>query len=451
MDSGTPYDAIQEARECPEFGAMQGPEAILRVRGLAEAALWTPRMLEALENGVKGGKWFSLIDKVYRRETLDVAWKKVKRNRGAAGVDKVSIAAFEKNADHHLDQLSTALREGTYVAQPVRRVEIEKEGGKKRPLGIPTVKDRIVQTAVKMALEPIYEMQFSMSSYGFRPGRSARQALLAVETFLKLGYEWVVDVDFKGYFDSIPHDRMMMRVKESVADGRMLGLLEQWLKQDIVSELAQWTPTRGTPQGAVISPLLANLYLHPMDEHLASKGYILIRYADDFVIMCPTESEAKEALQEVKNWAAENKLEIHPDKTRIGNCREKGQGFDFLGYHFEGWSRDVRKKSAEKLKDSIRVHTPRRTSGTSLENTIRKLNMTLRGWFNYFRDGKRLTFVTIDQLVRRRLRAMLVNRKKKKGHGRTLRDHKTWTIAFFEEKGLFSLVKAHQLYRQPLG
>ena len=415
---------------------------------MAEAVIWTPRMLEALENGVQGGKWYSLFDKVYRRTTLDAAWKKVKRNRGAAGVDKVSIAAFAKNADHHLDQLSKALREGTCVAQPVRRVEIEKEGGKKRPLGIPTVKDRIVQTAVKMALEPIYEMQFRMSSYGFRPGRSAQQALLAVRTFLRLGYVWVVDVDFKGYFDSIPHDRMMMRVKESVADGRILELLEQWLKQDIVSELAQWTPVRGTPQGAVISPLLANLYLHPMDELLMSKGYVLIRYADDFVIMCQTESEAKKALQEVKNWAIANGLEIHPDKTRIGDSREKGQGFDFLGYRFEGRSRDVRKKSAEKLKDSIRMHTPRRTSGTSLENTIRKLNSTLRGWFNYFRDGKRLTFVTIDQMVRRRLRAMLVNRKKKKGHGRTLRDHRTWTISFFEEKGLLSLVKAHQLYRQ---
>ena len=448
MDSGSPSGAVQP-RECP-VGTTQGSEAIRRVRGLAEAAIWTPRMLETLESGVKGGKWFSLIDKVYRRQTLDAAWAKVKRNRGAAGVDKVTIAAFDKNADHHLDRLSTALRDGTYVAQPVRRVEIEKEGGKKRPLGIPTLKDRIVQTAVKMALEPIYEMQFTMSSFGFRPGRSAQQALRAVETYIKLGYEWVVDVDLKSYFDSIPHDRMMKRVRESISDGRVLGLLEQWLKQDIVSELARWSPTQGTPQGAVISPLLANLYLHPMDVHLASKGYTLIRYADDFVILCKTESEAKEALQEVANWASENGLELHPEKTRIANARETGKGFDFLGYRFEGRNRDVRKKSADKLKDSIRMHTPRRTSGTSLENTIRKLNLTLKGWFNYFRDGQRLTFITIDRMVRRRLRAILVNRKKKRGHGRTLRDHRTWRISFFEEKGLFSLVKAHKLYRQPL-
>ena len=448
MDSGNPYDATQ-ARECPD-GTMQGSEAIRRVRGMAEAVIWTPRMLEALASGVKGGKWFSLMDKVYRRPTLEAAWKKVKRNRGTAGVDRVDIAAFDKNADHHLDRLSEALREGSYVAQPVRRVEIEKEGGKKRPLGIPTVKDRIVQTAVKMALEPIYEMQFTMSSFGFRPGKSAQQALRAVDTFIKLDYEWVVDVDLKGYFDSIPHDRMMMRVRESISDGRLLELLEQWLKQDIVSELARWSPTQGTPQGAVISPLLANLYLHSMDRHLASKGYILIRYADDFVIMCRTESEAKEALKEVADWATENGLELHPEKTRITNCREKGAGFDFLGYHFEGRSRDVRKKSADKLKESIRMHTPRRTSGISLENTIRKLNQTLIGWFNYFRDGKRLTFVIIDQLIRRRIRAMLLNRKKKRGHGRTLRDHRTWRISFFEEKGLFSLVNAHKLYRQPL-
>jgi RNA-directed DNA polymerase len=417
---------------------------------MAEAVIWTPRMLEALANGVKGGKWFSLIDKVYQPQTLEIAWKKVRRNRGAAGIDRVSVAAFDKDAEKHLARLAEELRTGTYRAQPVRRVEIDKDGGKKRPLGIPAVRDRIVQTAVKMALEPIYEMQFAISSYGFRPGKSAHDALLAVRTFLKLGYVCVVDADLKGYFDSIPHDRMMNRIRESISDGRLLALLEQWLKQDIVSELARWSPTQGTPQGAVISPLLANLYLHSMDTHLASKGYVLIRYADDFVIMCRTESEAKEALKEVANWATENGLELHPEKTRIANGRDKGAGFDFLGYHFEGRSRDVRKKSVDKVKDKIRMHTPRRTSGISLDNTIRKLNPILKGWFNYFRDGKRLTFVIIDQLIRRRLRAMLLNRKKKRGHGRTLRDHRTWQISFFEENGLFSLAKAHKLYRQPL-
>jgi RNA-directed DNA polymerase len=216
----------------------------------AEAVIWTPKMLEALGNGVKGGKWFSLIDKVCRFSTLEKAWGKVRRNRGAAGVDKQTIKAFDHKAELYLKELSEAIAAGTYKPDPVKRVEIDKGGGKTRPLGIPTVKDRIAQTAVLMVIEPIFEAQFLDVSYGFRPERGAKDALREVDKLIKQGYTFVVDADIKGYFDAIPHDKLMSRVKESISDGQLLRLLEGWLKQDIVSGCERWTPNIGSPQGA---------------------------------------------------------------------------------------------------------------------------------------------------------------------------------------------------------
>ena len=235
-----------------------------------DRTVWTERMLAALGNGVKGSKWFSLIDKVYRQSTLQAAWEQVKVNRGAAGIDRQSIEGFAANAERYLSELAKDLQEDRYQAQAVRRVDIPKARGKTRPLGIPTVKDRIVQTAVKRVIEPIFEKEFLPTSYGFRPGRGCKDALREVDKHLKAGYTHVVDADLKGYFDSIPHPRLKERIEERISDGRLLKVLAGWLSQDIVKGLERWTATGGTPQGAVISPLLANLYLHPLDERMAN-------------------------------------------------------------------------------------------------------------------------------------------------------------------------------------
>lgn len=233
--------------------ATQGAEAHRRDWTWVEASVWNERMLAALENGVKGGKWFSLIDKVYRAETLKVAWQKVAANGGAAGVDGQSVKRFAARAEMYLKELSIALERGTYRPMPVRRVEIAKGGGKHRPLGIPVVKDRIVQTALKFVLEPIFEREFLGMSYGFRPGLGCKDALREVEGWLKEGYTSVVDADLRSYFDTIPHARLMERVKEHVSDGRVVELIEAFLQQDIIKDMQRWTPVGGTPQGAVES------------------------------------------------------------------------------------------------------------------------------------------------------------------------------------------------------
>lgn len=408
-----------------------------------ETSIWTPRMLTALENGVKGGKWFSLIDKITSATTLHSAWTKVRRKGGkAAGVDKQGIEHVAAKAETYLQELEEALKTGTYRPQAVRRVELPKDGGGVRPLGIPTVKDRVVQTAAKLALEPIFEHLFLPCSYGFRPGRSGKDALRDVNQKLQAGYHWVVDADLQGYFDSIPHDRLMERVSEQISDGRVLELLRSWLKQDVLHGMKRWTPTGGSPQGAVISPLLANIYLHPLDALLTNKGYQMVRYADDFVVLCRSQQEAEQALTLIREWVSDNGLTLHPDKTHIGNCLETGQGFDFLGYRFEAGRRWVRKKSMQRLKDKIRSKTGR-SRGNSLACIIADLNPMLRGWFNYFKHARRTTFRAIDGFVRRRLRAILRRQNKRSGFGYCLNDHKRWPNAFFAERGLFTLTTAH--------
>ena len=335
--------------------AKQGTEAPGPRWAWAEASIWTERMVSALVNGVKGGKWYSLVDKAIRPTTLDAAWHKVARNKGAAGVDGQSIERFAAQADRYLRELHDSLKDGSYRPSPVKRVEIPKGDGRTRPLGIPTVKDRIVQTALKMTIEPIFEAQFRPGSYGFRPGRSAKDALREVDQLVKAGYTWVVDADLQGYFDSIPQDRLLAVVEQSISDGRVLALIDGFLRQDIMQDMARWKPTAGTPQGAVISPLLANLYLHPLDLLMEAPGRRMVRYADDFVILCRTQDEAVAALRHVEAWVAANGLTLHPDKTRVGDCRQPGQGFEFLGYRFEAGRRLVRKRSLQALKDKVRA------------------------------------------------------------------------------------------------
>ena len=416
--------------------ATQGAEA--RDWSWVEACVWTDRMVSALENGVKGGRWYSLMDKVFAPATLSAAWDRVRVNDGAAGVDKQSVERFEAQAELYLAELSTALREGSYQPQPIRRVEIPKGDGRTRPLGIPTVKDRIVQTAAKFVLEPIFEVTFRPTSYGFRPGRGCRDALREVDRLIGDGYSYVVDADFESYFDTIPHERLRQRVAERVSDGRILDLLRSCLDQDIMQDLQRWAPTEGTPQGAVISPLLANIYLHPLDELMAVRGYRMVRYADDFVVLCKSREEAEAARAEICAWVAGNGLRLHPNKTHVGDCRVQGQGFEFLGYRFEAGRRFVRKKSLNRLKDKIRDRT-RRTRGDSLARIIDDLNPTLRGWFAYFKHAHPRTFIVLDRFIRRRLRALLRKQEKRPGFGATRNDHQRWPNTFFANAGLLAL------------
>jgi RNA-directed DNA polymerase len=405
-------------------------------------------MVSALGNGVKGGKWFSLIDKVIRPATLERAWQRVARNKGAAGVDGQSVERFSFQAERYLSELQASLANGSYRPHPVRRVEIPKADGKTRPLGIPVIKDRIVQAALKMVIEPIFEVQFRPGSFGFRPGRGCKDALREVDRLLKEGYTHVVDADLKSYFDTIPHDRLLALVEGSISDGRVLSLIDSFLHQEIISAAARWQPEAGTPQGAVLSPLLANLYLHPLDLMMEQGGYRMVRYADDFVILCATEAQARAALIQVAAWVKANGLTLHPEKTRIGDCLRPGQGFDFLGYRFEAGRRFVRDKSLRAFKDKVREKTSR-SRGDSLERIIADLNPLLRGWFGYFKHARPRLFRRLDQIVRRRLRAVLRKQEKRPAMGRSEDDHSRWPNAFFAELGLFTLLTAHAAARHP--
>ena len=403
-------------------------------------------MLAALEIGVKGRKWHSLIDKVYRLETLALGWVQVERNAGAAGVDRMSVERFAQGRDRYLAELAQALREGSYRPQAVRRVYIPK-GKAQRPLGIPAVKDRVVQAALKLVIEPIFEHAFEPRSYGFRPGRGCKDALREVDRHLKAGHCWVVDADLQSYFDTIPHAPLLAKMGERIADARVLGLIQQFLKQDIMEDLKCWTPISGSPQGAVVSPLLANVYLHELDVAMREAGLVMVRYADDAVVLCRSQEEAHAALARMRAWVSANGLTLHPTKTHVGDCRVAGQGFEFLGYRFEAGQRWVRKKSLMALRDKIRSKT-KRTWGQSIECLVGTLNPILRGWFGYFQHAHPFTFASLDGFVRRRLRAILRRQHHRPGQGRCLRDHTQWPNAFFADLALFTMVEAHQLARQ---
>jgi RNA-directed DNA polymerase len=407
--------------------------------------VWTERMLTALEQGVRGGRWYTLMDKVCAVSTLRAAFARVKANRGAAGVDHVTVAMFEARLDANLTALSALLRDGTYRPQAIRRHWIPKGPRERRPLGIPTVRDRVVQTALRLVLEPIFDVTFADHSYGFRPRRGAKDALRRVNALLRAGYRHVVDADLQTYFDTIPHAPLRAQVASKVSDSRVLALVDAFLRQPIFEGLTQWTVEEGTPQGAVISPLLANLYLDPLDHIVATAGFEMVRYADDFVILCRTAADAQQALAIVQRWTDTAGLRLHPEKTHLVDLQQPG-GFDFLGYHFEGRFRLPRKKSLRKLKDTVRQKT-RRTHGHSLTVIIDDLNRTLRGWFEYFKHCRRTAFVPIDGWVRMRLRCILRHRLGKRGRGIRFA-HQQWPRRFFAAHGLFSLVQAHAAARQ---
>jgi RNA-directed DNA polymerase len=446
----------REEPSAPVPGRDKQAEEDLWQRHKAERGVWTEPMLAALARGLKGKKWFSLIDKVGKERTLQLAWEKVRANAGACGVDGITIGGFAKDSQSRLLAVKEHLDKGTYQPKPVKRVWINKPGSaEKRALGIPTVTDRVVQAAVRMVIEPIFENRFAEHSHGFRPGRGCKDALRRVEELLRAGRQHVVEVDIKGYFDAIPHDRLMALVREHIADGRVLGLIEGFLKQGVMEgvELAKTEEeppggeSQGTPQGGVISPLLANIYLDPLDWLMAGAGYEMVRYADDMVVLCRSREEAESALEKLREWMAGAGLTLHPDKTRTVDMTVADSHFDFLGYRFKRSRRGrlmrlVRPKSLRKLRETIKPRT-RRNNGKSMEAIVADLNRTLGGWFGYFKHVSASELGGIDGWIRMRLRSILRKRHGLEGRGRG-QDHHRWPNRYFEKLGLFCLLDARE-------
>jgi len=406
-------------------------------------------MLAALEKGVKGNKWFSLIDKVCAVRTLELAWAKVSSNAGACGVDGITVGYFGKDSQTRLLAVKEQLKRGSYQPEPVKRVLIPKPGSaQKRPLGIPTVRDRVVQSALRMVIEPIFEKEFAPHSYGFRPGRGCKDALRCVDALLKSGQVHVVDADLKSYFDTIPHQRLMALVAERIADGRVLALLEAFLKQGVLEEGVQWEAgEEGAPQGGVISPLLANLYLNALDWLMAKAGCNMVRYADDFVVLCRTAQEAAQALERIKAWIEEAGLTLHAEKTRLVDLSEAKSHFDFLGYRFyrtrQGKLRRlIRPKSEQKLRAALKPIT-KRTIGVKLETTIARINPTLQGWYAYFKQATQGSLKEMDEWVRGRLRAILKHQSERGRKGKATQwPWQRWPNHYFHARGVFCLQDA---------
>ncbi|RDI36318.1 group II intron reverse transcriptase/maturase [Falsibacillus pallidus] len=421
-------------------------------------------------------KWYSLMDKIWAIPNLEEAFKEVKKNRGSEGIDKVSIKTFESALEDNVQILHRELREKKYKPRPVKRVYIPKADGSKRPLGIPTVRDRVVQSATRRILEPIFEAEFLDCSFGFRPGRSAHMALEKIRKDLMDGYVYVIDADLKSYFDTIPHDKLMTLVREEVIDGSVIKLLESFLQAGVMDGGSFHLNEEGTPQGGVISPLLANIYLHPLDKVMMERGHRITRYADDFVICCKSQKGAERVLKSVTRFLEkELGLTIHPEKTGIVNNYE--QPFEFLGHEFKQafWMKPSN-KSIKKFKESVK-ETTKRNQTVNIERLIKdKLNPYLRGWGNYFGHGhsKRL-FQEFDAWIRRRLRSVQLRswRKIKKLH-RQLRRRKwkgelprirmySWRSSkctpvhtalsneWFKEKGLVSLVDIYNEHHPQRG
>jgi RNA-directed DNA polymerase len=432
----------------PQENSKQGGEALGRWSWV-ESSVWTKRMLTALDKGVKGDVWFSLNDKVYSPDNLKAAYSRVRVKKGAAGVDHVTLKRFEKNLECELQGLHEELKHGRYTPKPVRRAWIPKGNGEERPLGIPTVRDRIVQTALRNVIEPIFEKEFAEHSYGFRPDKGTKDALRRVDGLLKNGYVHVVDADIKGYFDAIPKAALMTLVKERITDQRVLDLVQAFLDQSVKDKDSLITPETGTPQGAVISPLLANLYLNALDHHMAAMGYEMTRYADDFVVQCRSREEAEEALALISQWMDTAELTLHPSKTRIANML-LWHHFDFLGYRFQmkgDWfTRVPTPKSIKKFRDNIRRRT-KRANGHSMERIIDGINPVIRGWHEYFKHSNKAAFKPLDVWIRVRLRSILRKRHRGKGRGRGL-DHIKWPNKYFANLGLLNLSQARDMAAQ---
>ncbi len=362
-------------------------------------------------------KVHSLIDKVYKLLNLHIAWEKVKARKGAGGVDRVSVEEFKRNLDLNLREIHRLLCEDKYIPQPVRRVWLPKPNGDKRPLGIPTIRDRVVQQALLNRLSSIFEPKFLDCSFGFRPYRSAHQAIQRIEEYLRNGCEWIVEVDIEKFFDTIDHDLLLDLVNEEIADGRVLRLIRLFLEAGVMEEMKTKYALSGTPQGGVISPLLANIYLHPLDEVMNQEGFRIIRYADDVVVLCRTKTEAEAALSKMKGiLEGRLKLKLNVQKTRIVH---KTQGFEFLGYYFGRGYSDYKipcRRAIESFKDKVR-HITRRWQPKSMSMIIIELNPVVRGWGNYFVKGNcKGIYTELDFWLRNRVTAFKLKRQGGYGH-----------------------------------
>lgn len=357
-----------------------------------------------LETQPKKRKTHSLTGRI-NLALMDKAFKAVKRNRGAAGIDKVSIDLYALHVSTNLEALMIKLKDRSYVPKPLKRVFIPKGKGKLRPLGIPTVQCRIAQEVIRQLINPIFEKKFHDNSYGFRPGRNCHQAVGKVLEYLSQGYHYIVDADIKGFFDNIPHKLIMTKVASEIADGNILQLIERFLKSGVMEEGQLRPTTKGTPQGGVISPVLANIVLNQLDHELDAKGYKFVRYADDFVILCKTKQLAIEALELSRSiLEGQMQLELSTEKTKIIHIME---GFDFLGFHFTHMGVTIRDKSIEKFREAVRKLTIR--SRNLDAEIIEKLNRVIRGTVNYFATPVTTTirqFTDLDRWIRVRIRCM---------------------------------------------
>ncbi|QDS86742.1 Group II intron-encoded protein LtrA [Rosistilla ulvae] len=418
------------------------------IRSWTSRAVWTDRMLSTLvERRLKHGKWHSLIDKVTSELNLFQAARKVTAKDGAAGVDGQDCEAFEEGLIVETRKLGGQITGGHYTPSPVRRVHIPKPGtpNQTRPLGIPTVRDRVVQTALVHVIEPILDNEFHERSFGFRHGRSAHDALRIVEQKIEEGYVYVVAADLKGYFDSIPRGKLMRLLKQHIADSKVIELIEAFLGSGIMEDLHLHNPIAGVPQGAVLSPVLSNLYLNDLDHTIAGEGFEMVRYADDFVVLCRSEFEAEVALEEIKRWVKKAGLTLHSGKTKIVDSREKS--FVFLGYSFRGDKIYPRAESLSKMKSRI-VELTQRKRPDSIQRIALELSRVLRGWFAYFRHCRWTIFKDLDAKIRGRLRRLLLQRHRK--NPARLPRTQRWPNAYFTAAGLYSLREAHNRFAQSL-
>jgi len=438
----TPREAVTDTRKRRQDGKREAmvsdPTGMLRM-GSRMYPIWTPAMVRRLKSDEEEGKrWHLLIDKVGALTNLREAWRLVAANKGSAGISGQTIEDYSRDLEARLNSLSRRIQCGHYHPRPIRRAYIPKTdgSGKMRPLGIPEVEDRIVQTAIVLTIEPIFEVRFLECSFGFRPARGAHNALHIVETAVKGKKKWVVDGDIKDCFGSFPHDLVMQQVKTRINDRKLLTLIQEFLQAEVVEAMNRWKPTVGSPQGATLSPLLANIYMHVFDTHMMERGYEVVRYADDFVILCETEDDAMNALETARQVLESMGLVMHPEKSKVVDST-RGD-FQFLGYIFAPWGRKPRPSSLAKMRDAIRMKT-RRLDGRSIRVIIRSLNRTLRGWYKYFRYGAGAELERLDQMVRRRLRSILRKRAGRQGTSKPGADHKRYTNAGFKALGVFEL------------